>query len=66
MKKLLLGLAIFASMGTSALAGNPPLKGYRTPDSMGCMMVQDCKEGVEEITNWKDFGVIGYEPFAEE
>ena len=66
MKRLLLGLAIFAGMGTSALAGNPPIKGYRTPDSMGCMMVRDCKEGVEEITNWKDFGVSGYEPFAEE
>ena len=66
MKKLILGLAIFASIGTSAFAANPPLKGYKTPDSMGCMMLQECKEGVEEITSWKQFGVTGYEPFAEE
>lgn len=66
MKKLLLGLAIFAGMGTSVLAANPPLKGYNTHDSMGCMMLRDCKEGVEEITNWKEFGVSGYEPFADE
>ena len=32
---------------------------------MGCMMVGDCKEGVEEITKWEDLGPQ-YESFSDE
>ena len=32
---------------------------------MGCMMVQDCTDGVEEVTKWEDFG-SNFEPFSDE
>ena len=64
MKKFLLGLAIFASMGTPALA-DPVIKNWKSTHAMGCMMVQDCTDGVEEVTKWEDLGPQ-FEPFSDE
>ena len=64
MKKFLLGLTILASMGTPALA-DPEIKKWKTSHAMGCMMVQECTDGVEEITKWEDLGPQ-FEPFSAE
>ena len=64
MKKFLLGLTILASMGTPALA-DPEIKKWKTNHAMGCMMVQECTDGVEEITKWEDLGPQ-FEPFSDE
>tara|TARA_B100001559_G_C16500428_1_gene623053 strand:- start:3146 stop:3796 length:651 start_codon:yes stop_codon:yes gene_type:complete len=64
MKKFLLGLTILASMGTPALA-DPEIKKWKTSHAMGCMMVQECTDGVEEITKWEDLGPQ-FEPFSDE
>ena len=64
MKKLLASLAIITSLGTPALA-DPVIERWKTHHAMGCMMVQDCTDGVEEITKWEDLG-SQYEPFSDE
>ena len=64
MKKLLASLAIIASLGTPALA-DPEIEKWKTHHAMGCMMIGDCKDGVEEITKWEDLGPQ-YESFSDE
>tara|TARA_R100000030_G_scaffold30177_1_gene22174 strand:- start:65 stop:715 length:651 start_codon:yes stop_codon:yes gene_type:complete len=64
MKKLLASLAIFASLGTPVLA-DPVIEKWKTSHAMGCMMVQDCTDGVEEVTKWEDLGPQ-FEPFSDE
>ena len=64
MKNLLASLAIIASLGTPALA-DPEIEKWKTHHAMGCMMLGDCKDGVEEITKWEDLGPQ-YESFGDE
>ena len=64
MNNLLLGLAIFASVGAHSHV-EPKIERWKTHHSMGCMMLRECKNGVEEITKWEDLGPQ-FEPFAEE
>ena len=64
MKKLLASLAIIASLGAPALA-DPEIEKWKTYHAMGCMMMQDCTDGVEEITKWQDLGE-NFEPFSDE
>ena len=64
MKKLLASLAIFASLGTPVLA-DPEIERWKTSHAMGCMMVQDCTDGEEEVTKWEDLGPQ-FEPFSDE
>jgi len=51
MKKLLAAIAAtFLSVPVLA----EPTKGFYTNDSMGCMLLRECTDGVEEVTNLLD------------
>ena len=49
-------LAALALMPTAALADHKEghIKGYNSMDSMGCMILRECKEGVEQVVNMLD------------
>ena len=50
---LLLGMA--HGMGVPAIADDSKItKGYYTNDSMGCMLLRECTDGVEQVTNILD------------
>jgi len=64
--KILSLLAICTSLyGLSASATEPVIKRWKTFDSMGCMMLGDCTDGVQEIKSWEDLG-SHYKPFSAE
>ena len=50
MKKIIMGLLAAASFSIPALAENSKItKGYNTMDSMGCMLLRECTNGVDKI-----------------
>ena len=51
MKKL---LAVIAATFLSVPVLAEPTKGFYTNDSMGCMLLRECTDGVEEVTNLLD------------
>jgi len=53
MKKLLLALML---MGSPAMADHASghIKGYNTMDAMGCMLLMECTDGVEEVFSLLD------------
>jgi hypothetical protein len=53
MKKLLLALML---MGSPAMADHTSghIKGYNSMDSMGCMLLRECTDGVEEVFSLLD------------
>ena len=53
MKNLFLA-ALLALTPASALAEGKITKGYNTRDSLGCMLVRECTEGVEEVHTMLD------------
>ncbi len=53
MKNLFLA-ALLALTPASALAEGKITKGYNTMDSLGCMLVRECTEGVEEVHTMLD------------
>ena len=69
MKKIILSALFALSVGSGVSA--EPTKGYRTMDSMGCMMLLECTEGVKEVVslldvskeydNWEDFTIVSAE-----
>ena len=74
MKKVLSLLAVFATLHglTAAPAvADPEIKNWKTPHSMGCMLLQECTEDVEEVfslldisheyDNWEDFTPVANE-----
>ena len=79
MKKILFGLAGFLVFGTGALISSniskaddsKITKGYFTEDSMGCMLLRECTDGVKQVfslldvsseySNTDDFYVIADE-----
>lgn len=55
MKKLIMGMLAAASLSVPALADDSKItKGYYTNDSMGCMILRECTDGVTEITSLLD------------
>ena len=55
MKKVIMSLLAAASLSVPALADNSKItKGYYTNDSMGCMLLRECTDGVKQITNLLD------------
>ena len=55
MKKFVLGMMAAASMSVPVLADDSKItKGYNSMDSMGCMLVRECTDGVEKITSLLD------------
>ena len=53
MNKLLLGAALLA-VSTPVMAEPIEEKDYKTHHAMGCMLVQDCTDGVVEIKSLAD------------
>lgn len=55
MKKIIMSLLAVASLSAPALAHKDKItKGYHTMDAMGCMLLRECTDGVEEVTNLLD------------
>ena len=55
MKKLFISLLAAASLSVPVLAEDSKItKGYYTMDSMGCMLVRDCTDGVKQINSIAD------------
>ena len=74
MKKVLSLLAVFATLHgltASPAVADPEIKNWKTPHSMGCMLLQECTEDVEEVfslldishqyENWEDFTFVANE-----
>jgi len=55
MKKIIMSLLTAASLSVPALADDSKItKGYYTMDSMGCMLVRECTDGVKQINSIAD------------
>ena len=55
MKKIIMSVLAAASLSTPAFADDSKIiKGYNTMDSMGCMLVRDCTDGVKEVNSIVD------------
>ena len=55
MKKFLASLFAAASFASPVLAEDK-VKTWRSFDSLGCMMLRECKEDVVELTTWSELG----------
>lgn len=51
MKKFLLGIFALSALSAPAMADHTKghIKGYNSMDSLGCLIVEECKDGVEQI-----------------
>jgi len=55
MKKIIFSLLAAVSLTAPALANNSKItKGYNTMDSLGCMILRECTDGVEEVVSLLD------------
>jgi hypothetical protein len=55
MRKTILAILAAVSLGTPALADDSKItKGYNTMDSMGCMLLRECTDGVKQVTSLLD------------
>lgn len=55
MKKLIMGMLAAASLSVPALADDSKItKGYNTMDSMGCMLLRECTDGVKQVFSLLD------------
>ena len=55
MIKSILAMLAVVSLGTPTLANNSKItKGFNSMDSMGCMLVRECTDDVEQVTNLLD------------
>ena len=55
MKKFLASLFAAAAFASPVLAEDK-VKTWRSFDSLGCMMLRECKEDVVELTTWSELG----------
>ena len=55
MKKFLAAVFAAATMATPVLAEDK-VKAWRSFDSVGCMMLRECTEGVKRVSTWSDLG----------
>ena len=56
MKKLFLSLLAGMAFGTPVMANDDNItRGYKTYDSMGCMLLRECVDDVRQIKTLKDF-----------
>jgi hypothetical protein len=53
-RQLLVSLALMSSLVFPLSLKAEPTKGYNTYDAMGCMLLQECTDGVVEVKNHKD------------
>ena len=72
MKKFVLGMMAAASMSVPVLADDSKItKGYNSMDSMGCMLVRECTDGVKQVFSLLDISseypnTESYTPYADE
>ena len=64
MKKVLLSALAATALCLPVLAEDK-VKSWNSLDSVGCMMLRECTEGVDQISSWNDLG-IEYALWAEE
>ena len=62
MKKFILSMVAAASVALPA--HSVPQKGYYTMDAMGCMLLRECTDGVEEVTNLLDISSQYPNPYS--
>ena len=55
MKRLLASIFASAAIITPVFAQDK-VKTWRSFDSVGCMMLRECTEGIRQVKSWKDFG----------
>ena len=55
MKKISALIASILMGACTPAVADPSVKGWNTYDSMGCMMLRECKDGVKEIKSLEDF-----------
>ncbi len=65
MKKILSCFAALSLSACTPAVADPEIKEWNTYNSMGCMMLRECKEGTEPILSWVDLGTQ-YKPWADE
>ena len=65
MKKILLCAAALSLSACTPAVADPEIKEWNTYNSMGCMMLRECKEGTEPIRSWVDLGEQ-FEPWKDE
>tara|TARA_R110002050_G_scaffold120397_1_gene238404 strand:+ start:863 stop:1537 length:675 start_codon:yes stop_codon:yes gene_type:complete len=53
-----LAAILSALMLASPVLADPEVRGWKTADSMGCMMLRECDEGVVEVTNVEEIGTL--------
>ena len=64
MKKIILAIIAAVSLGTPALADDSKItQGYHTMDSLGCMLLGECTDGVEEVANLLDISSQYPDPY---
>ena len=59
MRKLLGALASLSLLSSPVLA-DPEVKGWKTFDSLGCMIMRECTDGVYKLSSTKD--ILEYYP----
>lgn len=64
MKKFLASVLAAAAFSAPVLAEDK-VKSWRSFDSVGCMMLRECKDGIEQVRSWVELG-LEYEEVAEE
>ena len=62
MKKFILSMVAAASVALPA--HSVPQKGYYTMDAMGCILLRECTDGVEEVTNLLDISSQYPNPYS--
>lgn len=55
MKKFLASVIAAAALASPVLAEDK-VKAWRSFDSVGCMMLKECTEGVKKVSTWSDLG----------
>ena len=55
MKKFLASVLAAAALATPVLAEDK-VKSWRSLDSVGCMMLRECTEGVIQLHSWAELG----------
>ena len=60
-----LGLSACTPPLAPAAKADPNIPSWKTPNSMGCMMVRECKDETVLIRSWKDLG-SGYDEYEYE
>jgi len=70
MKKFLLSLGIITILPAAVLANEAKIKGYKTMDSLGCMILRECNDNVRQIRSISDiqryYPNVNYDSIATE